>query len=472
MRRDLALITVAKLVVSAFVLLLGFRAVSDDDYARVVIAQAFAREPRVDPSGTSWLPAPFWVLGAAMQLFGRSLLVAQVLAVVCGVVSMWLVYLAARWITGDRTSALFGALLACATTWSAMLGVSTVPELPTAALTLFALASMTGARTPARALAGGVALLLACLSRYEPWFIAIPFVAFALRDSIDPARTRRDRALLLLAAALSTTGPLTWILWNRYAHGAPLAFLSSVAGYHDAVSSASLPRRVVTYAYALLRAEPELLALTALLVFGALSSDVRRAARARFARPALALMFVFVALTAAMVRGGAPTHHPERALVAVFLLVAVVAGSALREGLRGARPIGARRAAVALVGVAVLAWPVRRFVLRSEVLADRATEVDIGARAAAILPAGARAHVDVVDYGYFAIQAATGRPEAFVPNTGAGLEGALGVPTPAVDGYQEALASGLRFAIVRASSAPLDASPLAKNEAWVLLELR
>ena len=52
------------------VLALGFDHISDDDFARVTIAQTFASHPKVDPSGTSWLPFPFWAMGAAMLLFG------------------------------------------------------------------------------------------------------------------------------------------------------------------------------------------------------------------------------------------------------------------------------------------------------------------------------------------------------------------------------------------------------------------
>ena len=41
-------------------------AVSDDDYARVVIAEQWAHAPKLDPSGTSWLPLPLWLNGSAM----------------------------------------------------------------------------------------------------------------------------------------------------------------------------------------------------------------------------------------------------------------------------------------------------------------------------------------------------------------------------------------------------------------------
>ena len=71
--RDVALICAVKALVSGVVLWLGFRALSDDDYARVVIAQSFAHAPSLDPSGSSWLPLPFWLYGTILGLAGRAL---------------------------------------------------------------------------------------------------------------------------------------------------------------------------------------------------------------------------------------------------------------------------------------------------------------------------------------------------------------------------------------------------------------
>ena len=62
----------------------GFTHVSDDDYARTVIAQTFAHAPQLDPSGTSWLPLPFWLDGAVMMVVGRSLAVARAIAFALG----------------------------------------------------------------------------------------------------------------------------------------------------------------------------------------------------------------------------------------------------------------------------------------------------------------------------------------------------------------------------------------------------
>src|SRR5215204_3578287 len=82
--RDALIVAAAKIAVSAAVLAQGFRALSDDDYARIVIAQRFAAQPSLDPSGTSWLPFPFWVHGSMMALFGREPSVARATAIALG----------------------------------------------------------------------------------------------------------------------------------------------------------------------------------------------------------------------------------------------------------------------------------------------------------------------------------------------------------------------------------------------------
>ena len=50
--------------------------------------------PALDPSGTSWLPFPFWANGAAMMAFGRSLGTAGVVAWVFGLASVLVGYAA------------------------------------------------------------------------------------------------------------------------------------------------------------------------------------------------------------------------------------------------------------------------------------------------------------------------------------------------------------------------------------------
>src|SRR5260370_14864728 len=123
---DIALLFAIKLAVGAYVLWLGFDHVSDDDYARTVVAEQFAQAPRLDPSGTSWLPLPFWIVGAAMRLAGRSLAVARTTAIALGTSSVALPYVAMRTAGVERAAALLAAGVAMAMPWDAWLGGATV----------------------------------------------------------------------------------------------------------------------------------------------------------------------------------------------------------------------------------------------------------------------------------------------------------------------------------------------------------
>lgn len=438
-RKDVGLVALAKVAASAAVLAGGFTAVSDDDFARVVIAEEWAAAPKLDPSGTSWLPLPFWIVGAAMRIGGRSLEVARGVSIALGVASAVLVYVAARWIIEDRRAALAGAIVAAIFPWSAILGVATVPELPAAALALFAAASLvppairsstaaTGSPaslpSPRRMLLGGAALAGSTLCRYDAWPVA---AAFALVSIVFAVRARGGvavgaRAAWIAAAALALAGPAAWVIWNHHAHGSALHFLERVAAYRRALGGAGdggAAFAIVAYPAALVRHEPELIG--ALVLFAVL---LQRAPwrgplsiaphLRRYARPLALLLVQLALLSAAMVRDGAPTHHPERALLSLMLLLAIAAGDLglriARDAPRRARPpIAAGLAAWILLAALVLRpW------LRREHLASRDDEIAIGRAAAAVVPAGERVLLEVVDYGYFAVIAALARPEDVV----------------------------------------------------------
>jgi len=395
----------AKALVGAGVWATGFRAVSDDDFARVVLSQTWAAHPKLDPTGTSWLPLPFWLCGGAMRAFGdTSLAFARGVAFFLGLASAVLVLAAARLLVRDRKAAMLGALLACAFPWSARLGVATVPELPTAALSLFGVATLASSSARLR-VGGAAALLAACWSRYEPWPLAAAFVALQfLPLRLTAPVSLRGRSLASLVAAF---GPAAWIAHNAMAHGDPLHFLARVSAYKRALG-ADDPWAMVGYPLALVREEPELwLAAAACAVL------LRSRSFRRLRAPALALFAMVFALSLAAARGGAPTHHNGRALLAVWLLLAVYVGAALAEGFTVP---GWRRVAVA--AVAVLSLPVGALVLRPwyarlDAMSDRTAETRIGARARELAAAGP-VLLEVRDFGFFAVQAGSGRPDLFV----------------------------------------------------------
>lgn len=409
--QELALLAGLKLAVSAALLLSGFHGISDDDFARVVIAQDFAHDPKLDPSGTSWLPFPFWLNGGAMLAFGSSMQVARAMAIVCGVASVLLVRIAAEWLTEDRASAFAGAALVAVLPWSVRLGVSTVPELPTAALTFLAVASLAPGGPAARRLAGGVALFCATLSRYEPWFVAIGFVGVLAYESI---RARRVRLTDVVASAVALSGPIGWTAWNQHAHGSPLHYLDRVAAYKQAIDQGAVAGRVFDYVFATFRAEPELLILAGYLLYRWLLVKPRDTDFFRpFLRPALVLAFLFATLTVSSVKGGAPTHHAERALLVIHITLAVLVGAWIVRTMR-AKNLGSPLVLTALV-IAVLPalYIVRSWLLYKEAFANRRDEIRIGEEVARAVPESDRILVEVIDYGFFAVQAGAARPWSF-----------------------------------------------------------
>ncbi|UQA62396.1 glycosyltransferase family 39 protein [Polyangium aurulentum] len=413
------IVALAKVLVCAVALVAGFRAVSDDDFARVVIAQSWAIAPKLDPTGTSWLPFPFWVTGGVMLAAGRDLLVARALAVVCGIGSALLVLLAARRVAHDGRGALFGAIAAAVFPWSVRLGVATVPELPTAALSLFAMTSLVGPDPGGRVrIAGGAALLAATLSRYESWPVAAAFAALSVLDALRD-RDGRARLAMLFSAGLALLGPALWVAWNHHARGSALDFLDRVAAYKRALGGAdeSVLSRLFTYPISMARHEPEIFGALAILLGLALAPRLRplvRDALRPYLRPLAIALFQLAALSVAMVRDGTPTHHPERAVLLLQLLLAVLAGDLaallLPRASRRARII----AAMAAMGVLALSLVIVRRWYRGEDFLHRREEVAIGDAARSLVPPGERVLVEVVDYGHFAVTAALARPEDVV----------------------------------------------------------
>lgn len=400
------------------VLALGFDHVSDDDFARVTIAESFAHRPRLDPTGTSWLPFPFWLLGSSMMLFGRSLLVARATHVVFSSVAAILPYLALRSVGVPRGRALFALGFALLSPWSLWLGAATVPESFTAsfaaaaAIALGAAPEVDGARGGGSslrlALAG--ALLAACLSRYEPWPVAATLALLvALRAARGVPGARTPEALVTLA--LIVLGPLGWMAWNAYTHGSILHFFHRVANYKRALGEGATDAVAAALQYPRLfvARRPDVAAA------GACSLLLLRdpALRRRWLGP-LACAFSLVAfLSFGSVHDGAPAHHPERALLPAIFIVAMFGADVLGEALP--RMATRSRGPAFLLGVILaVSWLANaRTLLReppsTSASEDRRPQIERGLA----LRSEDAAHVAITPcaYEHFALIAAFGAPE-------------------------------------------------------------
>jgi hypothetical protein len=176
-------------------------------------------------------------------------------------------------------------------------------------------------------------------------------------------------------------------------------------------SNESILARLVAYPIALAKELPEV--AIPFVVVGLLAAvpRLRPAIVMRLRRHAAPLTLAAVqiaALAVALVKDGAPTHHPERAVLFPALAMAVfVADVAL--ALAPKLP----RALAPIVGAGLFVRAAVTPLVAHDAFAHRESEVEIGALVAAKTPPGARVLIQNVDYGYFAIEAASGRPEAF-----------------------------------------------------------
>lgn len=407
---DALFVFVAHTVLCTLVRAHGFDHVSDDDFARVTIAQTFAHSPRLDPTGTSWLPFPFWFLGSAMAAFGRSLACARLASIALSSAAAAFVTVALRASGATRTSTVVALVLMFLSPWSLWLGASTVPESFTAS---FACAAALGLGGPQIASIGkpfrfacAVALFAACASRYEPWPVA------AVLGVVLLVRARGgDRSHLGLLAAIVILGPLAWMAWNLHAHGSMIHFLHRVASYKRAIGDGSTdtPSALLFYPRLLLRMRADVVAAFAC----ALPLLRKPEIRARWIVPLACIAAELAFLAVGNARDGAPAHHPERALLGVVFLMAAFSGDALANTL----PTffrRARSATVALTTVLVVGWianvrPVFGTPPGTNATEDRAAQIAEGTRLKTENVTG----VVVVPcaYEHFALMAAYEAPE-------------------------------------------------------------
>jgi hypothetical protein len=397
-----------KLAIGSWVLGHGFTHVSDDDYARTVIAEQFAHTPRLDPSGTSWLPLPFWVEGGAMMVAGRSLEVARGVAVAWGALSCAAPYIAMRLTGVSRAVSVVAVAVAMALPWNAWLGVSMVPEGWAGALVAAGAIAMRHRATRPWAAA---AMLVASLARYEAWPACAVMAGFCAWQAIRGKGGARDIGCALLVAA----GPVAWMAWNAHVHGSPVHFLARVSAFRHAVGAAAVPRgdKLLDYPRALAHETPEAVALG---VVGAAGAVALAGVRERWRWPALVGGTVLAFLVVGDVGDGAPTHHAARALSAVWwILIGMGVDSAVGWACCAAASRGARRGAVwCTAGAAAMAWcatlpsrwdasPGRSASERRE--AQIARGIDLRAR-------GVRqAWIAPCSFEHFALIAAWGEPE-------------------------------------------------------------
>jgi hypothetical protein len=303
--------------------------------------------------------------------------------------------------------------------WAMQLAVATVPEVPASACAAAGAIALAAASPNVR-LVGALAMLASTLSRYDAWPIAI---LFALVTMFDARRAQgRDRTMLLLAAAIAALGPCAWSAWQWAKYGDPLRYLRLVRSYRKALGAGpSLTERLLGYPYGVVEELREAWVTGVLGAVCALVLERRRALDKldlAWRRPLLLALVQLVVLIAGDVRDGAPTHHPERALLGPAAIVIFAAGDSVSAVFTDIRSFGRKLTLASITALALGGWIALRLhrTLGWYESAPRPREVAAG-RALAALPPNTRVLVDTrdfpgggIDYGYYAVLASFGRP--------------------------------------------------------------
>ena len=302
MSRPLTALLSLRVLLAIGAIALGFKHISDDDYARIVIAQSFAETPRLDPSGTSWLPAPFWITGTSMRLGSLAPSIARYVTLGLTLLATTLLWDTARKRIGDRSAAV-GILAVSLLPWSVWTSIPSPPEGFTMLLLAAAIFDL-GNDRPSPLVSSG--LLLATLSRYEAWFL-VPIYSSRFFFT-RPFSISRSRIWALFPAL----GPLFWLGMNRISHGDSLHFVARVSRFHERASASStFPGNALSpYFEALVNLSPLVTPLAVALV---IASVWKRQWRIEL----FSVFFVLLALVVSGASHGAPTHHFERIVLFV-----------------------------------------------------------------------------------------------------------------------------------------------------------
>lgn len=397
----------------------GFLAISDDDYSRVVIAQQFADSPRIDPSATSWLPFPFWLNGAFMLLFGATLEIARLSATIWSLACTGLLF-AAIYTSGLNRLLTAAVCLACVLLPSSLwLAAATVPECPTAVLvTISALSLMHPLRSVMR-LMGAFALFAATASRYEAWPVALVFCAWCLYDYMSSTTRSQSGAAQPRSAwpaIISVAFPCLWLLHGAINHKNAFFFVKRVADYKRALGD-DLPdfmQLLGGYPRALMMSEPLPIVLVVLLVISRWRRgepeltvvDPASDLRSSLTRGGSVIVAQLAFLMIGAAQGGAPTHHPERALLSIWMILLVGAGLVLSR-LRHANALSIGFFILIISSHGLQPWAQRINESRA-----RSSEEAVGRRLKADAP-NAPVALSTDDFGYFSIMAAAANPRRF-----------------------------------------------------------
>jgi hypothetical protein len=253
------------------------------------------------------------------------------------------------------------------------------------------------------------ALLAASLSRYEAWPACVILAVLCIGRAAREANPWRNYACAVAAAA----GPIAWTAWNAHAHGSALHFLSRVSTFRQAIGAADIPVRdkLFGYPWALVRETPEA-AVLGIVGAAGIARNAVLATRWRVAAVVAVAIGVFLVL--GDLRDTAPTHHPARALAAVWWIFVGMGVDTMVDVVRGVVSDKRRLAltgTTALLAISWCAWLPARWSMAPGNSESARRDVQIARGLDMRSHSVWRAVITPCSFEHFALIAAWGEPE-------------------------------------------------------------
>jgi hypothetical protein len=212
----------------------GFASVTADDFGRTVMAARWAQEPYVEWYG-AWLPFHMYMVGAALRVKWDLLWVPRAFGILCGVVSVVLVYQLARMLFQSRRIGLLSAILLAVNPAHVWLSSTSLTDMPNTTLVLASMVTFAlYLRRRARHYVYISAFILALANgfRFESWMMSTVFSSYLITQAILHLCRRdtdiRELLTLTVPALIPWVFPIAWVAGNYLATGDPLFSLAAI----------------------------------------------------------------------------------------------------------------------------------------------------------------------------------------------------------------------------------------------------
>ncbi|MEW6269257.1 MAG: glycosyltransferase family 39 protein [Thermodesulfobacteriota bacterium] len=336
----------------------GFRSLTADEFARVVVAARWAETG--EPIGPGpWPPLQFYVLGTALQLHWDLLVTPRVVSSVVGLAAIGLVWAIGTRLGGRAAGLLaaFGLAIQPSHVWLSSTPLSEGFYATWWLAAVLATMRFHAGRRPAWLLLAAAAVAAASATRLEGWVVAVLFCAYCARQ-IGLAEDSRRRAAYAAALLLAAAFPVLWVLSDFVAHGSAFSFLRDIESYKAAFEKRGSAQPAGPWIWLEVARTIDPFLLPAALV-GAVTLARRRSPElAPYALLACAPLPIFLVLHAGHLD---PWVNHVRYLSPFLWLLLALAGCGAAAVLRALAPQARRRAALLAIGLAVVgAWQARQ----------------------------------------------------------------------------------------------------------------